>query len=358
MQNHLTLNAHAKVNLALKIVGRYQNGYHSLVSLLAPISLHDRVSIETIAEADLPTGQKFVSEFTETKRLELHRAAAEQHPVSALDPSKNTVNCLVSLLYEKNLLPPDRYFKISICKDIPTEAGLGGGSSDAAAVLNACIQFFDLMLSEQEKVSICSQIGSDVPALLNLVPQWIFSSGTVIKQINPHRKSQLWKELSKYKILLVKPPVGSNTASAYHDFSAKMPDLPTFSNSQVGLKPGLLEQEMVEEALSKLGLEARALEPSQGREKKNIYADPLSFLGNDFENVVYVTHPPIEKVRAELVRLGAIKTLLAGSGSTVLGFFPTHDHNVQAESNLTRAIFPSGSFISAVDFSCWAVAKR
>ena len=136
----LKLEAHAKINLTLEILGRRDDGFHEIVSVAQTISLHDTVVID-------------------------HGASLEvECEIEGLDAKDNLAYRAADLLREKS--KTDLGAKIRIYKRIPVSAGLGGGSADAAAVLVGLNRHWKLKLALRELEGIASELGSDIPFLL------------------------------------------------------------------------------------------------------------------------------------------------------------------------------------------------
>lgn len=136
----VTVKAHAKINWTLKVLGLRPDGYHDLRSIVLPVALHDVIAID---EDDEIVCVAEGLEIPQEKNL-AYRAAV------ALREAAGT----------------DRGARISIVKRIPSGAGLGGGSSDAAAVLNALNSMWGIGFSEERLCEIAAAVGSDIPALV------------------------------------------------------------------------------------------------------------------------------------------------------------------------------------------------
>ena len=180
--NRMQVLAHAKINLSLKILGRCSDGFHEIETLIAPISLFDEIKIEK-----KPRGIDFQCD----------------------DPSvpqgdDNLVVRAAKAFFKKTRKKDG--FTIELKKKIPHGAGLGGGSSDAAATLLALNQLFEAKLSREELVKLGSTIGSDVPF-------FIFGSAAMCKGRGEMVTPIELKE--KLSILLLKPDFGVSTRWAY-----------------------------------------------------------------------------------------------------------------------------------------------
>jgi 4-diphosphocytidyl-2-C-methyl-D-erythritol kinase len=176
--------APAKINLSLKILSQRKDGFHEIETLIAPVSLHDEIKIDKI---DIGKGIKFRCDDPSVPRGEdnlVVRAANRFFAATKLTPAVS----------------------IDLKKKIPHGAGLGGGSSDAAATLLALNQLFETSLTREELAKLGSEIGSDVPF-------FIFESAAICRGrgelVTPMK---LPEQLS---ILLIKPDFVVATAWAY-----------------------------------------------------------------------------------------------------------------------------------------------
>lgn len=185
----LKFRANAKINLFLDILGKLPNGFHSLFMLMQSVSLYDEVSVKdnnlgeirlTCSEKALPTDRKNIA----------YKAAEVFFEYTGIE------NQGVDIHIEKN---------------IPFEAGLAGGSADAAGVIVALNKLFKTDLSEHELHTIGLKIGSDVP--------FCISGGTMLSQNTGGVLSTL-PNLKDCFVVLAKPASGVSTARAYSDFDS------------------------------------------------------------------------------------------------------------------------------------------
>jgi 4-diphosphocytidyl-2-C-methyl-D-erythritol kinase len=183
----MKLRAPAKVNLQLKICGRRADGFHDIETLLAPISLADELSVE-ISDGTAAT-------------------------ISCDDPNvPGAPDNLAAKAANEYARHTGRRFglQISIRKRIPIGAGLGGGSSDAAAVLLALDRVFDTKLGPPELEKLAAKVGSDVPFFIRGQSAICRGRGEIIQPF------ELPEPLS---LLLLKPPFGVETSWAYQSWS-------------------------------------------------------------------------------------------------------------------------------------------
>lgn len=244
--------ANAKINLGLNITEKRADGYHNIETVFYPVRLNDVVEI---TNAD------------ETVCL-----------VKGIDvPGKASDNiCLKAFqVLQKDFgLPPQR---ITLLKNIPVGAGLGGGSSDAAHLVRLLNDKFQLGLSVAAMQDYVRPLGADCAFFIENKPAYAFGRGDEF--------SSIAIDLSKYYLVLVKPPVHVATADAY-----------------AGIKPVV-----------------------PGRSVKDLIHLPVkewkAGLKNDFEASVFLKYPEIEQVKSKLYQMGAVFSLMSGSGSSVFAIF-------------------------------------
>ena len=177
------LKSYAKINLVLNVTGK-RNSMHKIESIISFIDLHDLISIQNIKSNN---HKIFIyGKFSKNIKRE------------------NTVQKLLDLLDKSNLLK-NKKFKISIKKNIPQEAGLGGGSMNAAAILNFFIKKKIIKLTKIKIEKLCNSIGSDVILGINF-------SSSILKSNNQIKK---FTKCPKYNTLLVKPNFGCSTKKIY-----------------------------------------------------------------------------------------------------------------------------------------------
>ena len=177
------LKSYAKINLSLNVTGK-RNSMHKIESIISFIALHDLISIQNIKSNNHKIS--FYGKFSKNIKRE------------------NTVQKLLDLLDRSDLLK-NKKFKISIKKNIPQEAGLGGGSMNAAAILNFFIKKKIIKLTKINIEKLCNSIGSDVILGINF-------SSSILKSNNKIKK---FTKCPKYNTLLVKPNFGCSTKKIY-----------------------------------------------------------------------------------------------------------------------------------------------
>jgi 4-diphosphocytidyl-2-C-methyl-D-erythritol kinase len=258
------LPSFAKINLSLRILGQRPDGYHNIRTVLQTISLHDTIH------------------FAATNKSEIVLTCDDP-----LIPT-NQKNLILQAAYALG----NRYgirsgASIHLDKRIPVQAGLGGGSSNAAITLLGLARLWDLSTNVSELADLASGIGSDVPFFLTGGRALATGTGTEVSGL---------PDLESQDLLIVSPVATVSTAEAY-------------------------------EALRLAALTTRKSEPilaiSRGATNSTDFdqwADSDA-LENDFEQVIFDIEPEIGRVKNALIQAGARSTLLAGSGSSVFGIF-------------------------------------
>lgn len=269
----LSCLAPAKINLTLDITGRAANGYHFLKTLYLPVSLYDRLEFE----------------LTNDSRVTLQTDSAE-----VPDDRTNLVYQAAELLRRRFSSKPGAAIKLT--KNIPVAAGLGGGSSDAAATLLALNQLWSLRLSQSELIALAAELGMDVPLFIHGAGV-IFGAGFG-EQINPVGS---FLQLS---IVLVKPEFNISTKEAYADL-----DL-----NQTGQR-----------------LDSTTELIAQIQTQNDFNAD---LIHNDFEFSIFKKYPELKDLKEKMLHHGALTAGLSGSGPTIFSLWANPD---QAEKYIQQA---------------------
>ncbi len=257
----ITLTAPAKVNLTLEVLGRRDDGYHDIASVMQTIDLHDTVTLEDADEVALRCDRP---ELETTDNLALKAASAL-----------------------KDATGSGRGARITLEKQIPVAAGLGGGSSDAAAVLKGLDRLWSLGLPSDELNAIAKRLGSDVPFFLQ--------SGTAMVQGRGERVRPLPAADLEW-LVVVSPRI------------------------HVSEKTGTLYS-MLSPANYTRGMLTRKLE-ARIRGGGDV---PAQFLFNAFDDVARDAFPGLDECWSTFESLGAQEIHLAGSGPSLYALVPTKE---------------------------------
>ena len=246
----------AKINIGLHITEKRSDGYHNLQSIFYPIGLSDALEF-------VEAGEKISRDELTTSGISID-----------CPPEKNLVMKALSIMREYHKIP---VLRIHLHKAIPSGAGLGGGSSDAAALVKGLNRFFKLELNNKKLKEIALNIGSDCPFFIDGTPSYAEGRGEITRPVNP-----LQEDLT---LMLIKPDIDIDTREAYGDCQ------PVKSNEDLTLYYNL--------------------DISEWKEK----------IRNDFEKTIFLKHPEIGKIKEGLYRAGALYSSMSGSGSAVYGIF-------------------------------------
>jgi len=186
----ITITAPAKINLSLRILGKRPDGFHELESLMAPIQLADT--------------------------LEISHGVGKGVTLICNDPELTTGEdnlCIKAARAFRVATGLDHGISITLLKKIPHGAGLGGGSSDAAAVLKGLNKLFDHPMVHEELEQLAASLGSDVPFFLGNGPAWCRGRGEIIEYLKQD------EVLPGRTLLLIKPAFPVPTAWAYKQYA-------------------------------------------------------------------------------------------------------------------------------------------
>ncbi|MBI5187120.1 MAG: 4-(cytidine 5'-diphospho)-2-C-methyl-D-erythritol kinase [Nitrospinae bacterium] len=256
--NELTLESHAKINLALKITGKYPDGYHQLETILQRISLKDRIVLREARKGITVTSDS---------------AAVP------LDSTNLACRAAEKIMARFGI---DKGVDIHIEKKIPIGAGLGGGSSNAATVLRGLAQMWGLDAGREELSSLARELGADVPFFLYDNCARGFGRGDYLEPISTQ---------CRWWVALIYPKIHISTAWVYGNFSMEL----TKNGDYIKILQLYLEENKREEIAEKLV--------------------------NDLESVVFPAYPEIMGLKKDLLEQGASGALMSGSGSSVFGLF-------------------------------------
>ena len=279
----------AKINLGLEVVARRPDGYHDIETLFVPVpELRD---VLEVVKTDGPS--------------ELFQYG---NPCDVA-PQKN-------LCFKAYLAMKERYcignIKIYLYKNIPSGAGLGGGSSDAAFTLMAINEVFSLGLSKEELASVAATLGSDCPFFIYNRPMFASGRGEILEPFDI--------DLSNYRIEVVTPDVHISTAEAYAGV-----DTLKFSSAAPSFRP---ERDVNQKTPMSFRPERAARsgeiyppEPLPLRLNKDISEWRESVI-NDFEAVAFEKYSILRDIKESLYERGAAYASMTGSGSALYGLFP------------------------------------
>lgn len=268
----MKISSYAKINLGLHVVGKRTDGFHNIETIFHYINLFDEIAISrshsigiSCTDSSIPTDQR---------NLCWQAAEAVQKACGITEG-----------------------VQIDIKKNIPVGAGLGGGSSNAAAILRTMPALFQTSIEQDVMNKIALRLGSDVPFFLGIDSAYGEGRGEILSAISL---------ALPYWIVVVNPGVHVSTPWAYKILSEKYH----------GRFP-----------------ERKKLKESFG------HAADIRALQNDFEHVVFSAFPVIASIKTSLQNAGALHALMSGSGSSVFGLFEKEPEARRAASLCSRTNF-------------------
>ena len=269
----MIFKACAKINLSLKITGVRDNGYHDLEMVNLPVDLCDTIEISRLPD------------FSDS------HVTMDDPNLSQLKENLGTsaLNAMRKAYGFKN------EFNIHIHKEIPSGAGLGGGSSDAACIMMALNKILHLGATKEELAKIGLTLGTDVPYFFNPVPAKITGVGEIITPFACP---------ADFRILLVKPRRGISTKVAFENLDIASAEHPDCEKMRTALISG-------------------------------DYGGVIAALGNTLEEISLKLVPEIRQIKEELTDMGFDGVLMSGSGSTVFGI-TRNEKLVERARNIMR----------------------
>ena len=259
MEDTLQLKAYAKINLALDVVGKREDGYHEVRMIMQTVKLYDKLTFRLLEEdaIRLKTNVGFL-------------------PCDENNLIYKAVRCLKEQYHVKQGMEIDLY------KCIPVAAGMAGGSTDCAAALIGASKLFGLHLDKQTLMKIGVQLGADVP--------YCIMRGTALSEGIGEILTPL-PSIPDCRILIAKPPVGVSTKFVYEHLDEQgIETHPDVDGMVQAIREGNL-----------LGITNR--------------------MGNVLENVTIPEYPVIDQIKKCMIEQGALNAMMSGSGPTVFGIY-------------------------------------
>jgi len=299
MKKSYDTTAFAKINLFLRCCGKYDNGYHRLYMLMQEIGIGDDILVEFDDDRDFNIEIDSPVDIEKEKDLGYKAAKAFYDAYSD------------KLRSQAKPVPRFPYTFIRETKNVPSQAGLGGGSSDAAAVLEILQQHFEYPLSDDEILTVSSKLGADVPFFL--------TGGTCICEGVGEIVTAL-PDLAGVSIILVKPDVGVGTAECY-----------VLSDEC----PAVFDENAYKERMNEVFTDEKKMPLDRIREA-------CAELTNDLQAPAIKIAPVIADIIEAVKDTGSCYTAMTGSGSCVFGIFRNDDECVRAQEMLQQDPRTSG----------------
>lgn len=253
--------AYGKLNLGLNVLRKREDGYHDLRMIMVPVDLFDTVEI-----------------------VESNQLTIQSNKYYLPNDDKNTVYKAVKVMHQRYDTPTN--FQIKLVKNIPTQAGMAGGSADAACVINMLNDMYSLNLTQDELIEVGLKIGADVPFCLFNKPALVTGIGEKLEFLNID---------TNFHLFLVKPSFGVSTKKLFENLEIKEASVLEFEELLDGLQTG-----------------------NYDKIQRNII--------NDLQQQAINEHPEIQKIIDELVQFGFDNACMTGAGSVVFGI--TQDENL------------------------------
>lgn len=250
----------AKINLGLNVVERRPDGYHNLETVFYPVAISDALEL-TIMNPKFPSAVDC--------DIKVSNISVEG------DEQRNLVVRAYQLLKQDFHQMPRVH--AHLWKGIPTQAGMGGGSSDCAYTIRLLNEMFTLSLTDEQMIGYAARLGADCPFFILSRPAYAEGIGERLQPVS--------LDLSGYYIAVVRPDIPVSTKEA---FSLIKPAKPAKNCRDIVMQP------------------------------IETWRDELV---NDFEQSVFALHPEIGAIKERLYDLGAIYAAMSGSGSAVFGIF-------------------------------------
>ena len=266
--------AYAKINLALDVFNIREDGYHDINSIMIPINFYDELEIN-ISNTDSFECNKKMFKYNE----------------------KNSIVKMINILKKRYNINDHYYIKLN--KVIPTQAGLGGGTADAASTLRIFKKLYHLNLTKEEERDICVEVGADV--LYNY-----YNKPAIVSGIGDHIEPFEMKK--EFHVLIVKPKQGISTKEAYEKLDMKLCEHPNIEK----LKEALIKGDSID-----------------------------GLLGNSLEQPAFILNSEIENVKKQLINNGGSNVLMSGSGSSVFAI----SENYEEISNLSEIMKNSQYYV-------------
>ena len=299
MKTSYDTTAFAKINIFLRCCGKYDNGYHRLYMLMQQIGIGDDILVEFDDDRDFNI--EIDSEVDIPKEKDLGYKAARAF-----------YDAYADMLHAKaKPVPRFPFTYIRETKNTPSQAGLGGGSSDAAAVLQILQQHFGYPLDDEQMLAVSSRLGADVPFFL--------TGGTCICEGVGEMVTEL-PDLSGINVILVKPDTGVGTAECY-----------ALSDES----PAVFDEGSYKERMNGIFTDEKKLPLERIREA----SDELT---NDLQEPAVKIAPVIADIIEAIKETGSCYTAMTGSGSCCFGIYANEEECACAREALAQDPRTSG----------------
>lgn len=257
--NSIKVNAYAKINLGLDVLRKRADGYHDVCMIMQSLDLHDNITITKSSSTEISI----------------------QTNLSYLPVDKGNLVYKAAALFLDTISVKDG-LHIVLDKQIPVAAGLAGGSSDAAATLKGLNELYGTNLSQEELMKLGVTLGADIPYCIRLGTALSEGIGELLTSLPP---------IPECFILLVKPDISVSTKYVYENLRLTEDVVhPDISRMKIALTEGNL-------------------------------TNLAGLMDNILQTVTIKDYPIITDIKSKMIELGAITSLMSGSGPTVFGIY-------------------------------------
>lgn len=254
--------AYAKVNLALDVIRKREDGYHDVKMIMQNLNIFDELEF-------------FLDEESGTRSI-IIETNREDIPTD----KRNLIYKAIDIMFDEYDINAD--IRVKLTKNIPVEAGMAGGSTDCAAAIRAVNELFNLNLDEEEMMKIGVKLGADVPYCIMARTALSEGIGEILTPVNP---------LPDCYVVVAKPPVNVSTKMVYEGLNIKdMKSHPRVDDMVLALS------------------------------ERNLYKT-AECMENVLETVTVKLYPEIEKIKDIMKEKGALNAIMSGSGPTVFGIY-------------------------------------
>ena len=293
----IAIRSFAKINLGLKIGPRRPDGFHELRTIYQTIALHDVVRVD--AEAG--------------DGIEI-RCDDPRVPCDATNTCYKIADCVLKTSNKRSKVA------ITIDKQLPVQGGMGAASSNAIATMLGLERELGINLTQQDKLRIAAEVGSDLP---------LFLIGGTVLGVDRGQEVHALQDLPELPLVVVTPRIGVSTPKAFAQWDALITAESALTASTcTGTIKRLDKAQYPWLSESYLSQARRAEGPASGvpalggdRAETPLLDLVRTGIENDFERVVFPEYPELREVKSVLLREGARFASLSGSGSTLYGLF-------------------------------------
>lgn len=289
--DYIRVRAHGKINLGLDVLGRRDNGYHDVRMIMQSVGLYDNVEIVNLGNS--ASGKPEIDIDTNLKYLP--------------NNENNLAYKAAMLLMEEFYI--SKHIAIRIKKMIPVAAGMAGGSADAAAVLKGVNKLFGLGLSNEELKKRGVTLGADIPYCIDGGTALSEGIGEILTPLPP---------MPPCIILLVKPPINVSTKLVYEKLDSK----------EIEYHPDI--DGMIETI------------------KAGDLVGMASKLGNVLQTVTEAEYPIITDIKEKMLSMGALNSMMSGSGPTVFGLFEDEETARKAYDDMVKSGLAKQIYVTSI----------